>query len=168
MMGLRLHVGCGDDLRPEYVNVDPWNPRADRQVAMQDLDYPDGSVELIEGAMVLEHLTLTDARRFARRAHQMLAPGGRLVLEVPDLEKVSRLVLVFASDPEYLEQGAFGLRGFFGEPTSHMTTGDYHKWGYTPGTARRLLTEAGFSEIEISDGLSHGYPLRDMRIEAVK
>ena len=33
---------------------------------------------------------------------------------------------------------------------------------------RRIFEEAGFREITISDGVSHGYPIRDMRVEAVK
>ena len=89
-------------------------------------------------------------------------------MECPDLEKVSRLTLVFADNAEYLRNGAFGLRGFFGEPTDHMVTGDYHKWGYTPVSALKMLQECGFTRIGISDGFSHCYPLRDMRMEAIK
>jgi hypothetical protein len=118
--------------------------------------------------MVLEHLSPADARAFVRNAHRMLQLGGVLVLECPDLEKVSRLVLVFADQPEYLEKGLFGLRGIFGEPTDHMTPGDYHKWGYTPTTAARLLREAGFEQFTVTDGMSHLCPLRDMRLEAVR
>jgi hypothetical protein len=165
-MPLLLHIGCGSDLKPGYVNIDEFNPAAERQIPIQELDYPAASVERIEGYMVLEHLSLADARAFLRAAKWMLKPGGSLILEVPDLEKVARLILQFADDPEYLERGAFGLRGIFGEPRAGMTLGDYHKWGYTPSLARRLLGEAGFTDVVIEDGVSHGYPLRDMRIEA--
>ncbi len=168
MMSLNLHIGCGDEIKPGYINIDEFNPNAERRIPIQAIEYPQDSVDRIEGYMVFEHLSLADARTFLRKANRMLRAGGILILEVPDLEKVSRLVLQFASDPEYLEKGAFGLRGFFGEPRPEMTIGDYHKWGYTPLYARRLLEEAGFSRVEIKDGLSHCYPLRDMRIEAVK
>jgi len=167
-MPLRLHIGCGSDIKPGYVNIDQFNPAADCATPIQEIEYGDGSVDRIEGYMVLEHLSLPDARAFLARANRMLRSGGTLVLEVPDLEKVSRLVLQFADDPEYLEKGAFGLRGIFGEPKPGMSPGDYHKWGYTPSLARGLLVEAGFSTIEIEDGTSHCYPLRDMRIEAIK
>ena len=167
-MSVNLHIGCGDEIKPGYINIDEFNPNAERRIPIQAIEYPEDSVDRIEGYMVLEHLSLADARTFLRKTNRMLRAGGILILEVPDLEKVCRLVLQFAGDPEYLEKGAFGLRGFFGEPKREMTMGDYHKWGYTPLLARRLLEEAGFSRIEIKDGLSHCYPLRDMRIEAVK
>ncbi|MHB8628331.1 MAG: class I SAM-dependent methyltransferase [Aggregatilineales bacterium] len=167
-MGVKLHVGCGGDIKAGYVNIDEFNPKADLQLSIQALNYPDNSIEQIEGYMVLEHLSPQDALAFVQNAHRMLHPGGRLVLEVPDLAKIARLLLIFADDAEYLDDGAFGLRGVFGEPTQHMTVGDYHKWGYTPATARRLMHRGGFRQFSISDGLSHNFPLRDMRIEAVK
>lgn len=167
-MGVKLHVGCGSDIKAGYVNIDEFNPEADVRRPIQELAYPDNSVERIEGYMVLEHLTLSDARAFLRNAYRMLEPRGVLVLEVPDLQKVCRLILVFADDPEQLEKGAFGLRGIFGEPTPYMTLGDYHKWGYTPALAEKIVRDAGFSQVTISDGFSHCYPLRDMRVEAIK
>ena len=167
-MGLKLHIGCGNNLKPGYVNIDEHNPKADVRIPIQRLAYPNGSVERIEGYMVLEHLTPADTRLFLRNAHGMLEPGGTLILEVPDLEKVCRLILMFAGDPEHLETGPFGLRGIFGEPTDHMTIGDYHKWGYTPALAEKMVRDAGFSRVTISDGVSHLYPLRDMRVEAIK
>ena len=167
-MPLKLHIGCGDDIKPGFINIDEFNPRAEQQIPLQDINYPQNTVDLIEGNMVLEHLPLHDAREFLCKAFQMLKPGGRLILEIPDLNKVCQLILVFADDLEYLEKGAFGLRGLFGEPKLQMTIGDYHKWGYTPATMKTLLRQAGFNSITISDGLSHCYPLRDMRVEAIK
>jgi hypothetical protein len=168
MMGVRLHLGCGSDIKPGWVNIDAVNPAADRRCRIQDLEYPDGTVEAIEAMMVLEHLTLADARAFAGRAYRMLSPGGSLVVEVPDLAKVCRLVIAYADDPEKLEVSAFGLRGIFGDPLTHQSLEDVHRWGYTPASLSRLLLDAGFGRVTISDGLSHGYPLRDMRAEAVR
>ena len=167
-MGLKLHVGCGNDIKPGYINIDQFSPRADLKISIRELNYPDNSVERIEGYMVLEHLHPNEARAFVRKAYRMLEPSGVLILECPDLEKVCRLIQIFADDPNYLERGAFGLRGIFGEPTGHMTPGDYHKWGYTPSLAAKLMREGGFSRFTITDGTSHCFPLRDMRIEAIK
>ncbi len=165
-MGLRLHVGCGSDIRPGWVNIDAVNPAADRRCRIQDLDYANGSVERIEAVMVLEHLSLADARAFAANAHRMLAPGGVLAVEVPDLAKVCRLVVMLADDPWQLEHGAYGLRGIFGDPITHAAPEDSHRWGYTPASLTALMQAAGFTEMTITDGMSHGYPLRDMRMEA--
>ena len=167
-MGLKLHLGCGNDIKPGYINVDEFSAGAQLRAAIQDLDFPDNSVECIEAYMVLEHLSPENASRFANNAYRMLEDNGRLTLECPDLEKVARLILAFADDPAELDEGPFGLRGIFGEPTPAMTIGDYHKWGYTPSSATRLLENAGFRRIVVSDGTSHGMPIRDMRIEALK
>jgi hypothetical protein len=167
-MSIKLHLGCGNEIFPGYINIDEFNPKADLKAALQQIAYPENSVERIEGYMVLEHLSLHDARAFLSNAYRMLQPAGTLILEIPDLEKVSRLVLVFATDPDYLEKGAFGLRGFFGEPTPRMTFGDYHKWGYTPAYLTSMVKEAGFDNIVVSDGYSHNLPLRDTRVTAVK
>lgn len=168
MSGTRLHVGCGGDIRPGYINIDEFNPAADVRMRIQDLSYPSNSIDRIEGYMVLEHLSPDDAVRFASNSFRMLKEGGVLVLECPDLLKVCRLIIVFKDDLETLERGAFGLRGLFGEPTGQMTLGDYHKWGYTPALAEAFLRGIGFAKVDISDGMSHQCPIRDMRIEAVK
>lgn len=167
-MALKLHLGCGSIIKPGYVNIDEFNPSADVKKSILELDYPDCSVELAEGYMVLEHLDLFQARKFISNIYRMLQPGGRFILEVPDLEKVCRLILFFKDDAKYLETGAFGLRGIFGEPTPNMTVGDYHKWGYTSSSLVEMLKSGGFSKCEVSDGYSHNYPIRDVRIEAIK
>jgi hypothetical protein len=167
-MGLKLHIGCGGHILPGYINIDEMDPRADVRLGLQSIEYPEGAIERIEGYMVLEHLTPADAKAFIRKAYKMLQPGGVLVLEVPDLSKVSRLIVAFEDDPAQLENGPFGLRGIFGEPKPGMNLADHHKWGYTPALAVSMLKEAGFSNPVVSDGMSHCYPLRDMRIEATK
>lgn len=164
----RLHLGCGADIRPGWINIDAINPAAQRRCRVQDLDYATGSIAAIEAVMVLEHLGREDAVAFAANAHRMLRPGGRLVLEVPDLAKVCRLVLLLADDPSLLSTSAFGLRGIFGDPATHHSPEDVHRWGYTPASLTGLLLDAGFTSVSITDGLSHGYPLRDMRAEAIR
>jgi hypothetical protein len=165
---IKLHIGCGDDIKPGFVNIDEFNPRAEQQIPIQAINYPHNTIDLIEGNMVIEHLPLNDVREFLSKAYKMLKTDGQLILEMPDVIKVCQLILVFANDPEYLENGAFGFRGLFGAPKPNMSVGDYHKWGYTPTTIKTLLVEAGFNRISISDGMSHCYPIRDMRVVALK
>ncbi len=91
-----------------------------------------------------------------------------MVLECPNLEKVCRLILLFVDNSDYLQNGAFGLRGIFGEPTEHMQARDFHRWGYTKTTLSQLIEQGGFTKYVLADGISHLYPLRDMRVEAFK
>ena len=167
-MSLKLHVGCGSQRKPGYVNIDAFDPAADLRIPIEAIDYPPNSVEIVEGYMVIEHLDRSAAEQFVHKAFAMLVPGGRLILECPDLVKVARLVLEFEDDLAMLEDGAFGFRGFFGEPKENMTAADYHKWGYSAKTLSALFFRAGFRPVLVGDGASHGYPIRDVRVEGVK
>src|SRR5207237_9484276 len=130
MMSLKLHIRRGDEIKPGYINIDEFKPNAEQRIPIQAIEYPEDSVDRIEGYMVFEHLSLADARTFLPKANRMLRPGGILILEVLDLEKVSRLVLQFAGDPEYLEKRALGLRGLVGEVGPDMKVDDCSAWGW--------------------------------------
>jgi len=166
---IRLHVGCGPHYREGYVNVDPCSPCADLRRPIRALNFPPDSVSLIEGYHVIEHLPPEEAKAFCRSAYRMLRPGGRLVLECPDLLRACRLVSEMAESEDLLEKSPFGLRAFYGCVAARSgSQEDLHKWGYTPRTMRSMLKEAGFERVEVGDGHSDGLPLRDMRVEAVK
>lgn len=165
---MKLHIGCGSNILPGYINIDEYNPNADVNLNVMEMNYDDESIDVVEGYMILEHLTLSDARKLLKKLYKMLKKGGRLILEVPDMEKVCKMILAFADDPECLEQGPFGFRGIFGDPAGIKSIGDVHKWGYTRTSLSALVREAGFAKCIISDGISHHYPLRDMRVEATK
>lgn len=167
-MGVKLHVGCGAVRKVGYINIDSVHPAADVRCDLLAIDYPPGSVDCIEGYMVIEHLTREHAQIFVANAWRMLVPGGMLILECPDMAKVARLILSLAEDSHGLESSPYGLRGIFGAPDTQLTLADVHKWGYTPASMRSLLEQAGFSKVTISDGASHLYPIRDLRAEATK
>ncbi|RDI70206.1 class I SAM-dependent methyltransferase [Halopelagius longus] len=80
----RLHLGCGEDHRPEWLNVDA-NPDVEPDV-VADLEEewefaPDNSVEVIEARQVVEHLE--DRAGFFAEAARVLRPGGVLRISVP-------------------------------------------------------------------------------------
>jgi hypothetical protein len=165
---IRLHIGCGSQIKDGYINIDEFNPKADLRKSILDLDFNGNSITTIEGYMVFEHLSFFEAQQFLAKAYNMLKRGGNIIVEIPDIEKVARLIICFSDNAYFINNGAFGLRGIFGAPLTKMTIGDYHKWGYSPTSAKWIFENAGFTKIRISDGYSHCYPLRDMRIEATK
>jgi SAM-dependent methyltransferase len=80
-MPLRLNLGCSDDHRPGFLNVDIARP-ADMIVDLaRPWPWDDGTVEHIVAFDVLEHLP---SKIWAmNEAHRVLEPGGVLEFAVP-------------------------------------------------------------------------------------
>lgn len=55
--------------------------RADVQLDLQDIDLPEASLDVVLSAHVLEHVP--DTRRALAELHRVIAPGGRMFLQVP-------------------------------------------------------------------------------------
>ena len=90
--GPKLNLGCGEDIRPGWVNVDvaPQGPEVEAMdFTITPWDLPHGHFELIYASHVLEHVppTIIDGRdilfRIMDEAHHVLRPGGRFVIRVP-------------------------------------------------------------------------------------
>ena len=129
----------GDDIREGYVNVDLYNPKADRQDDARTLAaYLPGSVAEIRAEFVLEHFGHDEGEAALRRWHELLKPDGRLVVVVPD---------VLVSIHQWLEACEAGISDI--HTFSHHlwgtqeSAGLYHKWGYTEWTLRAALEAAG-------------------------
>ena len=70
---------------------------------------------------------------------------------------------------EKLHTSPLGLRGFYGEPLPGMSVYDYHKWGWSAGSLKSLLQDAGFTIIYTEKPQHHGRQVkRDTRIVAIK
>jgi SAM-dependent methyltransferase len=88
---MKLNLGCSDDLRPGYVNVDlgrviaRHRERVDRATVGADLrnawPWPDSSIEEIRAWDIFEHLP--DINHTMNESHRVLRPGGILDLFVP-------------------------------------------------------------------------------------
>lgn len=168
--GLKVHVGCGRKpiLRGDTVNVD-LTGLPDLKIPIDQLEFEAGSLAEVSSYHFLEHLTKLEARVFIRRAQGWLKPNGRFVVECPDVAKVARHVIRSRGDLAALEDGAFGLRGLYGEPTPDMTVWDQHKWGYTEAGLVKLLVGLGFRKASVHPPVSHGgLRNRDLRVIGLK
>lgn len=143
---LRLHLGCGANRRDGWVNVDArgrFGPdlvsSADRLPMLED-----SSCAEIEARQLFVQLTLTRAKAALGEWRRLLAPGGELHLELPDL---ARCVELIGTERNGVD---LGLASLFGDPPEVDEEGECrrHGWGWTPGTLRAALLEAGFDEVE--------------------
>lgn len=81
---MKLHLGCGLDYKPGYINCDK-NPsvRADKHFDLETVPwpFPDNCAEEILMHHVLEHLHNTLA--VVEEIHRILKPGGVAIITVP-------------------------------------------------------------------------------------
>jgi predicted SAM-dependent methyltransferase len=118
----------------------------------------DGSADEIEAFHLIEHLDGPRGKSFVCQCFHVLRPGGRLVLECPDLEAVCAL---YATDPARATLSLFG----------HQNRGRSmrHRYGYSRSSLAALLTEVGFHVEHVSDGTDyHAAEEPCLRIEARK
>lgn len=89
---MKLHLGCGHNYMEGWVNVDgPKDElcyddlKADIYARIEDLDYPDNSVDEILMVAVFEHFPRHVAIMQLRKFYKWLKPnGGKLTILVPD------------------------------------------------------------------------------------
>ena len=144
---MRLNLGCGLDVRDGYINIDVR--KVHPKILVLDLEkellrpFPDGSAEEIIAKDFVEHLSWRVVEDFLRDCYRVLKRGGRMYIQVPDLEAIARKVIL---DPSFRFGDLEGWKaisywvygsGDYGEPS-------FHKAGFTIPTLRRLLESIGF------------------------
>ncbi len=158
-MPIKLHLGCGDEYRPGYLNID----RYDRSVAdivsdVIQLPFESSTVDEIEADQLIEHLDYVHGRYALNEWFRILKPGGRLVLETPDL-KASMKEFVSAS----LDSKRIKLQWIYGLDSPGLT----HKSGYPFDLLKDDLRSIGFASVSKLDPVTHVYE-QGMRIECEK
>jgi len=86
---MRLHLGCGTNHLPGWVNVD-FNPNYSPDVlddVMRLSKFDKGCADEILAEHVLEHLPLNGSLIALNRWREVLKIGGKLTIEVPDLKR---------------------------------------------------------------------------------
>jgi predicted SAM-dependent methyltransferase len=93
--GLYLHMGCGPQILPGFVNIDGYHqhPEIHKADIGEPLEWGPNSALGIYSSHSLEHLTIRGARKALHFWIQTLAPGGTLYLAVPDLEEICRIMI---------------------------------------------------------------------------
>lgn len=143
---LRLHLGCGENLLPGYVNVDyPQSEHnlmrvvPDLEIDIMHLSYPAGSVNEIRLHHVFEHFNRVIALGLLIRWHKWLRRGGTLIIETPDFLASAAAALS--------EEGANRMslvRHIEGDQAASWA---YHVGQWYPERFQRTLSALGYSDI---------------------
>jgi SAM-dependent methyltransferase len=166
---IRLNLGCGDKILPGYVNVDVVESRAGKKpdviCDLHDLaPFGDASADEILSVHVVEHFWRWEVRDVLREWLRVLKPGGRMIVECPNLASACR---TFLENPqEYAREDQGGQRTmwvFYGDPKWKDPL-MIHRWGYTPESLRALLEEVGLADVHPEPAQYKLREPRDMRI----
>jgi len=144
----KLYLGCGNDKREGFINIDideKVNPDIVADVKNLNM-FGDGSVDEIECCHLFEHLTYPDAVNALKEWYRVLNKGGKLSLELPNLERC--LEILYKKEGE--EAQKYAMRGIYGYIPDIQKSGiaHIHKYGWTPRTLNNELKKIGFSIIK--------------------
>jgi predicted SAM-dependent methyltransferase len=84
----RLHIGCGQQSIPGWINIDNQGLPGVDQVLDVRKGLPFRDVTSIYAEHFLEHLSLDEGLALLRECRRVLAPGGTLRLSTPNLDWV--------------------------------------------------------------------------------
>lgn len=161
---MKLHLGCGKKHWPGFINVDlpgHWKP-PDLACDIRQLPYPPESVEEIVAIHVLEHLVRADAEKAIAHWAGLLRQGGRLILEVPCLDKILDMMQRGIRTPQLT------LWGLYGDQAAVAAEGEQqlHRWCYSTAELTAIL-RPHFKSVHAEPPLFHK-PERDMRMVGIR
>lgn len=129
------------------------------------LPFADGHADRVCSVHLFEHLNYWDALPALREWLRVLKPGGKVILELPCMDKVLNHIFIRMKKGES-PSPTFSWFALWGDPR-YKATEMQHKWGYFKSDIQRLLAEAGFVQIQDEEPNYH-FPTRDMRFTAIK
>lgn len=170
---VRLNLGCGDKILEGYVNVDVVASRRgcepDVLCDLHDLSvFPDDHADEVMAIHVVEHFWRWEIETILREWVRVLKPGGRMIVECPNLIAACE---EFLRDPQrHAGAGQEGQRTmwvFYGDPAwrdPYMI----HRWGYTPASLQALMESAGLAQVRQEPAQFKLREPRDMRVVGIK
>jgi predicted SAM-dependent methyltransferase len=141
---VKLHIGARERAEGwKTLDIAP-GPEVDFTGDCRNLSqFSDGSVETIYASHVLEHVPYNfEILPMLKDWLRALAPGGTVMISVPDLETMCRLFLHPQTTPE---QRFHIMRIMFG---GQVDPHDFHYAGLDWNIMGTYLHEAGFTEIK--------------------
>jgi glycosyltransferase involved in cell wall biosynthesis/predicted SAM-dependent methyltransferase len=148
---LQIHLGCGDNYKPGWVNID-LGKKADVTLDLRRaLPFPAEAAAYIYGEHFFEHIDYPQpATLLLHEYYRLLEPGGALSLVVPDMELVLNAYVNGGTEEYYAAQ----QRWHPAWCETHMDHINYnfrqdgeHRYAYDFETLSKLLEHAGFVDV---------------------
>lgn len=167
---MKLNLGCGPNLKAEYINVDLREALGVVRWDIFALPVENGSVDEVLAEHLIEHLTNHDVDRFLTECHRVLREDGKLIIECPDL---GALCAAFSDANEYERyqslNGGWSLAAqIFGHQRGHGAAGvlaQTHKSGFTRQRLIDVLVGHRFRVVSFHEPVKPGM---NIRVEVAK
>lgn len=171
---MRINIGCGKQTWEGFYCVDAVaHPKASRPPDLihafifdvdrleNPLPLQDQCADEVHAYHFIEHVREYEAPALVAEFLRLLKVGGKLILELPDIELCAKNLLAGMS-------AQMCWFGFYGD-ASHRDPYMLHKSGFTRSTMKTLLAQSGFTDIRFGCPVTHGGRVnRDMRVTATK
>ena len=153
---VKLDIGGGKNKRDEdFIGVDICGS-PDVKAKMWALPFKDASVDFIWSGHTLEHAPFAKVIETLAEWYRVLKPGGRLILQVPNMDYVAKYWLT-GKDRAWAEAMIFGAQS---------DEGDFHKSAFTSDTLRGDLKGTGFEVVRVE--LKNSYSQESLQAVALK
>lgn len=169
---LKFNIGCGRDKIPGFIGIDRFDKSADINEDIFEVDLPEGCADEILASHLIEHIPHHRGPELLKKWFNVLKPGGKLVMELPDLEGLCKAFVEAETDEEkyWLTVCIYGVAHGEEVPSEEIQkygTKSPHLWGYYPKVLSDILIEIGYKDIQIlpQQGMHMG---KNFRLEAVK
>lgn len=123
------------------------------------------TADAVAAIHIVEHFYRWDVPDILEEWRRILKVGGKLILEVPCMDKVFGYVSGCLGRREGFSP-FMTLWAMYGDP-KYKEEAMMHKWGYFAEELLGLVKAAGFRDVHMTPPRYH-YIFRDMRIEAIK
>jgi len=134
---------------PEHLGVD-----------VAKLPFEDACATEVLAVHILEHFYEWEVPGVLSEWKRVLKPGGKLIMEMPDIFKAARNLLEGQSD-------MWAMWPMYGDNTLKDPL-MCHKWGWSYKTLSPLLKELGFTSVERPTEWHGRKQGRDFRVEAIR
>lgn len=187
---IRLNLGCGNDIKENYVNVD-FRPIHPGVVVVDLTSFPwkwnDETVDEILMYDFLEHFPYRTTKPMLEEVWRILKPEGVVEIQVPDFEQCARAILNFTpyicnvcersiifqmGDSKHCDAcgthiskiAEAGVKRLYG---GQDYIGNYHQTTFTSKILETYLINAGFGDLEYLEK-DHQTRNWNLKIRAVK
>ncbi len=138
---VRLNLGCGKFPLKGFVNIDQYpEVSPDLVCNVLALPYMRETVDEIYAGHILEHFDWLDGEKALRYWHDLLKPGGKISVAVPDFDVLARKYLANPTPGSLREFNDLYIYSYRQESP--------HKYAYSGALLREVMENAGFVDLK--------------------